>query len=415
MSITPQSITVTADTQENYVIYDRTITKNPDPPFNDNILVTADNLSNRLYFNMWYTFDDRELEDKEIKIVWTNANNEKGMSLCVDKALSDNKLTFAWNVPIEATYKEGTIKFAVRITTDNYVWNSLIGTVEVRQGLVTEEFNDLEEAQSTPGWVDYIEGKYKMSLQSISEDDFDELDPKDNNTIYVVAMNDLSISLYQGSKPISTGGGGGGGGGGSANFQQLTVSQWQALTTKDPTTFYIVTDDILGPPNFTENVYSLFYGERLMCNTGLSANQDSSVYYKKTYNFGDNDASSIVITLRRAGRVVWYNISYTLAKKSDLTSISSIGSYPGIITDVPIIFCPNDGLTIFLPLTEAGYEQYPTTGGPCIVITSNPYELPKKVYVYNVAQVAEQYYRPGVQSWTGCYLSLRDNYTITSQ
>lgn len=158
MSIRPDRIDVFQDVQENYIIYDREITENPNPQFNTNLLVTNDNKSNRLYFNMWYTFDDRDLESKEVSVVWVNANNEKGISLCVDKELKDtDRLTFAWDVPQQATYKEGNIKFAVRIIANDYVWNSLIGTVEVKKGLVTEEYNSLDDANLLPGWLDYME------------------------------------------------------------------------------------------------------------------------------------------------------------------------------------------------------------------------------------------------------------------
>ena len=206
MSITPQSITVTADTQENYVIYDRTITENLDPPFNDNILVTADNLSNKLYFNMWNTFDDRDLENKEIKIVWTNAKGEKGMSLCTEKqVLDEHRLRFAWDVPLSATVKEGTLSFAVRITTTDYVWNSLIGTVEVRQGLITETFNNLPAAQVEPGWVDYIEGKYKISIQVLTKQEYEDLGTKSMDVLYVVKLDSGKITLYLGTMPLDTG------------------------------------------------------------------------------------------------------------------------------------------------------------------------------------------------------------------
>jgi hypothetical protein len=199
MSIEPEVINVVQDTQENYIIYDREVSPNPDPPFNTNILVTYDNLSNRLYFNMFYTFDDRELDNKEITVLWVNANNEKGMSLCVDKTLEGDRLTFAWNVPEEATYKAGIIQFAVRITTDNYVWNSLPATVEVKQGLLSEEYNSLEEAQLDPGWVDYIEHKYKVGITKLTQQEFDSLTNKDSNCMYLVQKTDNTYSQYLGN------------------------------------------------------------------------------------------------------------------------------------------------------------------------------------------------------------------------
>ena len=51
MSLRPEQIPVVEDRQEDYVVYDRVITANETLP--QNILVTDDDLSNRLYFNMW--------------------------------------------------------------------------------------------------------------------------------------------------------------------------------------------------------------------------------------------------------------------------------------------------------------------------------------------------------------------------
>ena len=200
MSISPETIIVIPDTQENYIIYDREITENPDPEFNHNILVTKDNLSNRLYFNMWYTFDDVELIDKEICIIWQNANNEKGITLCTDKKLVEDRLIFAWDVPVEVTHVAGIVNFSVRITTKNYIWNSLIGHVEVRQGI---QYDESHPAVAPTGWVNYIQEKYSTKLKSLSAADYASLTTKDNNTMYIVINPDTSVALYLGDTPIT--------------------------------------------------------------------------------------------------------------------------------------------------------------------------------------------------------------------
>lgn len=200
MSISPETIIVIPDTQENYIIYDREITENPDPKFNHNILVTKDNLSNRLYFNMWYTFDDIELIDKEICIIWQNANNEKGITLCTDKELVEDRLIFAWDVPVEVTHVAGIVNFSVRITTKNYIWNSLIGHVEVRQGI---QYDESHPAVAPTGWVNYIQEKYSTKLKSLSAADYASLTTKDNNTMYIVINPDTSVELYLGDTPIT--------------------------------------------------------------------------------------------------------------------------------------------------------------------------------------------------------------------
>lgn len=199
MSISPETIIVIPDTQENYIIYDREITENPDPQFNQNILVTKDNLSNRLYFNMWYTFDDRTLIDKEICIVWENAAQEKGLDICEDKHIDGDRLIFAWDVPVDVTHVAGVVRFSVRITTKDYIWNSLVGHIEVRQGL---PYDEVTPAVAPAGWVNYIQDKYSTRLKAMSKADYTALTTKDSNTMYAVTNPDTSVELYLGTTLI---------------------------------------------------------------------------------------------------------------------------------------------------------------------------------------------------------------------
>lgn len=194
MSKKPENpIVVYEDIQEDYIIDDREIKPNDNPKFNNNILVTDDNLSNRLYFNMFWTFDDRSVTDKNLYVLWVNANNEKGISECTDKQVDDvgERLSFAWNVPQEATYKAGNIRFAVRLTANNYVWNSLPTTVEVKQGL---QINDYPEA--------VVPSANKLSIISINKSEYDALEVKNNSIVYVV-NNNGNFSMYLGVNPIS--------------------------------------------------------------------------------------------------------------------------------------------------------------------------------------------------------------------
>lgn len=240
MSIHPETIIVQEDIQEDYVIYDRVISPNEDKQYK-NIVVTTDNKSNRIFFSMWYTFDDRELENKEINIIWLNAEGNKGESTCVDKQLIGDRLYFAWNIPGIATVKAGTIRYAVRIVDTDYEWNSLPAELECVQGLMDDGWDDIEDAKETPGWVDYIEGKYKSNLMIITEAEYTAIEEPSDNTMYAVKMNSGDINLYVGTTQIHTGGGGGEGG--IANIVQLTSSQYNALGDRvDPETLYLLTD-----------------------------------------------------------------------------------------------------------------------------------------------------------------------------
>lgn len=203
-SVSPEQIVVEEDIQEDYVIYDRVISPNEDKVYK-NIVVTTDDRSNRIYFSMWYTFDNRELLDKEISIVWINADGNKGESLCVDKQLLGDRLYFAWNIPGTATYKAGIIKFAIRITSEDYAWHTLPAEIECVQGLVDDEWQNLLEAQTNPGWVDYIEGKYRGGLQILSRSDYDNLEQKSDDTLYLVKNVDETVVAYLGSTPIQNG------------------------------------------------------------------------------------------------------------------------------------------------------------------------------------------------------------------
>lgn len=206
MSIEAENIIVPQDVQEHFIIKDREIIPNPNPKFDNNILVTYDNKSNRLYFNMYHTFDDRNLNDKAISIVWINANNERGTTVAEDVNFIEERLTFSWNVPVEATYKAGTIYFAVHITTTNYVWNSLAGTVEVRKGLITEEFNELSDAEYPSGWLDYIEGSDPINIRKLTQTEYDSIETKSNSVLYLVITEDNNVFQYLGETLVSGGG-----------------------------------------------------------------------------------------------------------------------------------------------------------------------------------------------------------------
>lgn len=245
-SIKPSSIVVHEDIEEDYVIYDRIISPNENAVYK-NIVVTSDNLSNRLWFSMWKTFDDRDLTDKEINIVWINSDDKKGESVSApeDRRVIGDRLYFSWDIPGAATYIAGPITFAIRIVDydthgENYAWHTLPYTIECVQGLLDGTWDELEPAMDEPGWVDYIEGKYAIYIITMTQNEYNSLEHKDGDALYIVTMNDNSINMYLGDTLINTGGGGGGT---TANFVQLTSAQYTALGDNvDPDTLYLITD-----------------------------------------------------------------------------------------------------------------------------------------------------------------------------
>ena len=163
-SISPASIVVQEDIQEDYIIYDRVITPNEDAEYK-NIVVTTDDSSNRVFFSMYKTFDDRTLIDKHFSVIWINAAGYKGETDCVDIQTIDNRLYFAWNIPYAATRTAGTIKYAIRITTKDYVWNTLPADIECVQGLMDDAWEDLPDAEGK------MEPKLDLSFCQITYDD----------------------------------------------------------------------------------------------------------------------------------------------------------------------------------------------------------------------------------------------------
>lgn len=272
-SIKPEVIDVEEDVEEDYLVYDRVIYPNPNAIKEyRNIVVTTDDRSNRIWFNMWKTFDDRELDvqDKTITIIWINADGLKGESVCGDKTIVGDRLTFSWNIPNNCTNTAGTIQFAIRIVGPNYAWHTLPTTIQCVQGLMDGNWEDIPDAQAGIDWADYIEDKWAEKLVILNKTDYDAITEK-KEIVYVVKQPDTSVKMYLGETEISTSSGG------SSNFDirydsntyylqkttdgttwtnvveinntgnignivSLTSQQYADLPTVDPTTLYLLKD-----------------------------------------------------------------------------------------------------------------------------------------------------------------------------
>lgn len=240
LSISPEHITVYEDIQEDYIIYDREIKPNEDKLYK-NIVVTGDDRSNRVFFSMYHTFDNRELINKRFSVIWVNANNEKGISSCCDIAVKgENRLTFAWNIPLQATYVAGIIKYAIRISDEDYAWHTLPSEIECVKGLLDSDFDNLEDAQLSPGWVQYIENKYECGIRVMVEDDYNALTVKEDDILYIVKNNDDTITQYLGDKQISNSSVTNGG---IQNIVKMSTAEYEKLGDNiDPETLYLLTD-----------------------------------------------------------------------------------------------------------------------------------------------------------------------------
>ena len=163
-SISPSTIVVEEDIQEDYVIYDRVIKPNENAEYK-NIVVTSDDRSNRVWFSMWKTFDNRNMFDKRINVIWMNADNEKGETECGDVQVIGDRLYFSWDIPLQATQRAGIIKYAIRIVDEDYAWHTLPAEIECVQGLMDADWADLDPATIVPSWVAYIENKYMVGIR----------------------------------------------------------------------------------------------------------------------------------------------------------------------------------------------------------------------------------------------------------
>lgn len=206
-SISPEVIEVDEDIEEHFVVYDRIISPYNQATYN-NIIVTTDDRSNRIWFSMWKTFDNRELIEKTIKVIWINAEGMKGESICESKTISGDRLYFAWNIPSSVTVKAGTIQFALRITDTDYAWHTLPAEIQCVQGLMDGDWEDIPEAVASVTWADYIEDQWNQILVICTKQEYDAILNK-GRIVYVVEQPDGSVKMYLGTTEISTSGGSG--------------------------------------------------------------------------------------------------------------------------------------------------------------------------------------------------------------
>lgn len=199
----PESLVVQEDIQEDYIVYDRVISPNEEAEYK-NIVVTTDNKSNRIFFSMWHTFDNRDLMSKSISVVWINADGNKGETACGDIQLIGDRLYFSWDVPGACTNHAGTIRYAIRIVDDDYAWNTIPAEIECVQGLMDSEWDEMPDAIDGVDWAEWLESQYRALISILTEDQYNALEEKEE-MLYVVKMNDgIKVNLYLGTKFINT-------------------------------------------------------------------------------------------------------------------------------------------------------------------------------------------------------------------
>lgn len=113
--------------------------------------VESDEKSKRIEFQFPRFVDDIDLNDFNLYINYSNANNEKGLSIAEDVVISEDEITFAWVLSRHVTEYKGNVNFIVcakksigefRVQNE---WNTRIATADVEQGL---EVHHLVESMS---------------------------------------------------------------------------------------------------------------------------------------------------------------------------------------------------------------------------------------------------------------------------
>lgn len=114
--------------------------------------VESDEKSKRIEFQFPRFVDDIDLNDFNLYINYSNANNEKGLSVAEDVTVSEDEITFAWVLSRHVTEYKGNVNFIVcakknfgefRVQNE---WNTRIATADVEQGL---EVHHLVESMSS--------------------------------------------------------------------------------------------------------------------------------------------------------------------------------------------------------------------------------------------------------------------------
>lgn len=113
--------------------------------------VESDEKSKRIEFQFPRFVDDIDLNDFNLYINYSNANDEKGLSIAEDVTVSEDEITFAWVLSRHVTEYKGNVNFIVcakknigefRVQNE---WNTRIATADVEQGL---EVHHLVESMS---------------------------------------------------------------------------------------------------------------------------------------------------------------------------------------------------------------------------------------------------------------------------
>ena len=146
---------------ENFIITGRRING-----FFENAAVTCDNSANNLRFTMTDTFDGVPLWDKEIKIIYQTPDGYTDFAYPHSLSRENGIMTFSWLLSENVARVAGNVTFAIRISGEGFVWNSLPGCFKVSQGII-------ETGEAIPEyaaeWIETLDRKLAGMPEDIEE------------------------------------------------------------------------------------------------------------------------------------------------------------------------------------------------------------------------------------------------------
>lgn len=118
----------------------------------DQILVSGENKSQFIRFEMPRYYDGVDLSTKTIQIIYRAPNDWSDINIacCVER--NDELIRFGWIVPAAACFEPGDLMFGIEAVGDDYVWKSRTYDIEVYDGL-----NGAEEIPEPEDKAWYIE------------------------------------------------------------------------------------------------------------------------------------------------------------------------------------------------------------------------------------------------------------------
>lgn len=100
-----------------------------------NIGVTEDNNAETVFIKVNDSFDGKPLDDKQVRIWFTNAKGEPYSTTITDIKHENNFLIIGWTIDERLTMYHGTVQFQVQFYASGYTLNTLPAELNVLKGL----------------------------------------------------------------------------------------------------------------------------------------------------------------------------------------------------------------------------------------------------------------------------------------